>query len=62
MTHKVLETNSSFYVKKRTTEKVEFQEFSASINKTFIMAGRLRTRLPFYGVQLRSLKFISWDP
>ena len=50
MTHKVLETNSSFYVKKRTTEKVEFQEFSASINKTFIMAGRLRTRLPFYGV------------
>ena len=27
-----------------------FQEFSASINKTFILAGRLGDRLSFYGV------------
>ena len=27
-----------------------FQEFSASINKTFILAGRLDTKLSFYEV------------
>ena len=27
-----------------------FQEFSSSINKTFILAGRLGTRLSFYEV------------
>ena len=27
-----------------------FQEFSANINKTFILAGRLGTRLSFYEV------------
>ena len=27
-----------------------FQEFSASINKTFLLAGRLGTRLSFYEV------------
>ena len=29
MTHKVLETNSSFHVKKRTTERVEFLFFKS---------------------------------
>ena len=27
-----------------------FQEFSVSIDKIFILAGRLRLRLPFYGI------------
>ena len=52
MSHKIFETNSSFHVKKRTTGKASFffQEFSASINKNFILAGRLDTRLSFYEV------------
>ena len=52
-THKILATNSSFNMKERTTGKKiisVFEEVSASINKTFILAGRLNTRLLFYEV------------
>ena len=40
LTYKVFETNSSFHVKSGTRGKsliYVFQEFSASINKTFIL-------------------------
>ena len=37
-------------VHKRKSLVSVFQEFSASINKTFILAGRLGTRLSFYEV------------
>ena len=48
--HKILETNSSFYVKQCTTEKVQSlfqfsQEFFTSIDKIFILGGRLNTRI-----------------
>ena len=40
-----------------------FQEFSSSINKTFIFQGRLATTLSFYGIYTLSLYFsISWHP
>ena len=53
ITHKIFETNSSFHVQYRTTEKgliSVFQKFSATINKTFILAGTVGTRLCFYEV------------
>ena len=49
--YKIIETNSSFHVKCGTTGKVSvFQEFFASINKNFILVGRLGTRTSFYEV------------
>ena len=36
----------------------DFQEFFASINKSFILAGRLSTRLSFYEVETLSLNFL----
>ena len=40
-----------------------FEEFSSSINKTFIFAGGLGAGLSFYGVWAVSWYFlISWDP
>ena len=51
--HKIYETNSSFHVKYRTTRKsltAVFQEFFASIEKIFLLGGRLGTRLSFYEV------------
>ena len=48
VTHKTFETNSSFHLKGRRKEKAPFQTFSSSINKTFILVGRLGTRLSFY--------------
>ena len=53
ITHKIFETNSIFPVKERTVGKIlvsVFEEISASINKTVILAGRLHTRLSFYDV------------
>ena len=38
-----------------------FQEFFASVNKTFILAGRLDTRLSFYEVQTLSRYFMILD-
>ena len=51
-THKMFETNSSFHVKQRTTWKVcfqfsVFQEVSATIKTTFILAVILGARLSF---------------
>ena len=44
--HKIFERNSSFYVKYRTTGKVQFffQEIFTSIDKIFISEGGLNTR------------------
>ena len=40
-----------------------FQQFSASINKAFILAGGLAAGLSFYGVWAISwCSLISWDP
>ena len=53
ITHKILETNSKFSYEVEHNGKglvSVFQEFSAIINKTFILAGRLGTRLSFYEV------------
>ena len=49
--HKILENSSRFHVEEHATGSLisVFQEFSASINKKFILAGRLGTRLSFYG-------------
>ena len=49
ISHKISETNSSFHVKWEKFNSV-FQEFSSSINKTFILSGGLGTRLSFYEV------------
>ena len=53
MTQGVSKTNSSFHVTAYNRKSLIsiFQEFSSSINKTFILAGRLGTGLSFYGVQ-----------
>ena len=51
--HKVFETNSSFYVKKRLLRRSlisVFQEFFASVNKMFNLAWRRGTGLSFYEV------------
>ena len=51
ITHKIFETNSSFHLKWRENERSlisVFQEFSASVKKTFILAVRLGTRVSFY--------------
>ena len=53
ITHKIFETNCCFHVKWRASGKSlisVFQEFSTSINKTFILAGSPGTRLSFDGV------------
>ena len=42
---KIFETNSSFQVKWRTTGKIQFQEFFASIEKKIFFRLRLGTRL-----------------
>ena len=47
MIHKILECEIAHYGKSLVSV---FQEFFASINKIFILAGGLRTRLSFYGV------------
>ena len=50
ITHKIFETNSGFHLKCRATGKFQlsaFQEFSASINKTFMLVGRLGTMVSF---------------
>ena len=46
--HKILETNSNFYVKQAHYGKSSisiFQYFIANIDKVFILGGRLGTRL-----------------
>ena len=43
--HKKFEIDLSFDMKKYTVEKVYFQESFPSINKNFILARRLSTRL-----------------
>ena len=51
--HKVFETNSSFYMKLRTTGKVYnfcFSRVFDSFNKIFILARRLGTWLSFYEI------------
>ena len=45
--HKIFETNPNYYGKSLISV---FQKFFASINKTFILAGGLDTRLSFNGV------------
>ena len=50
ISRKIFETNSRYHVKERTACQSlipVFQEFLASINKMFILAGRLGTRLIF---------------
>ena len=50
--HKISGTNSSFRAEWRTAGKVSssiFRKFSSSINKAFILAGRLGAGLSFYG-------------
>ena len=53
ITHKMSETKSSFNVKSAQREQFNFyfSRFSCSINKSFILARRLSTRLSFYVVQ-----------
>ena len=46
--HKIFETNSSFNVKLREKLISVFQKFFAIIDKMFILAGGLGTRLSFY--------------
>ena len=56
--HEIFETNSSFHVKWYNTGNLilililisVFQEFFASIDKIFILAGRLGTELWFCGI------------
>ena len=50
--HKIFETSSSFHKIADNGKSLisVFQEFTATINKTFILAGRLGTRLSFYEV------------
>ena len=63
ITHKISETNSSFHMKQRTKGKSlisVFQDFSSSINKTFILARRLGTRLSFY--EFRHFSDVSYYP
>ena len=50
ITHKISETNSRFQVKAHSLKILISisQEFSSSINKTFIFAGRLGTGPSFY--------------
>ena len=48
--HKVSETNSSFHAHSRKGLMSSFQEFSSSIDKTFILAGGLGTRLSLFEV------------
>ena len=50
ITHKIIETNSSFRVHYVKNLVFVFQEFSANINKTFFLTWRLGTRVSFYGV------------
>ena len=50
ITHKVFETNSGGIAHYGKSLFSVLQEFFASINKTFILAGGLRTRLSFYQV------------
>ena len=52
ITHKISETNSRFQVKAHSLKILISisQEFSSSINKTFILARGLGTRLSFYEV------------
>ena len=53
ITHKIFKTNSSFFCEIAHYGKSfisVFEEFSASINKTFILAARLGTRLLFYEI------------
>ena len=54
ITRKIFKTNSSFHVKVHHGKSLisGFQEFSASIKKTFILEGRLGTRLSFYEVEI----------
>ena len=51
-THTISETNSSLHEKAHNEKNLIsfFQEFSASIVNTFILAGILDTRLTFYHV------------
>ena len=48
---KIFDTNSSFHVKYGKSSIYVFQEFFASINKTFILEGRLGARLLFYEIE-----------
>ena len=53
MAHKISEANSSFHVKYGYSGKSlisTFQEFSSSVGKTFVLAGRLGAGLSFYEV------------
>ena len=50
ITHKMFEINFCEIAHNGKSLISVFQEFSASINKTFILAGRLGTRLSFYEV------------
>ena len=52
ITHKISETDSGFHVKihYRKSLITVFLEIFASINKMLILAGRLGTKLSFYGV------------
>ena len=52
ITHKIFESTSGFHVKPHNGKSLssEFQEFSASINKTFILAVTLGTMLLFSDV------------
>ena len=50
--HKISETNSNFHYGKSLISV--FEEYFASFNKIFILAGRLGTRLSFYGIQTLS--------
>ena len=48
--HKIFETDSSFHAQYEKSLISVFQKISASINKIFILAGRLGTRLSSYEV------------
>ena len=54
ITHKIFQTNSNFIARKEKSLISVFQEFSANIKETFILAGRLGIRLSFYEVQTLS--------
>ena len=65
ITQKISETNSSFHVKVHNWKSLIsiFQEFSSSINETFILARRLGTGLCIYdALGVSSYFLISKDP
>ena len=56
--HKIFENDSSFHVHYEKSLISVFQKISASINKIFILAGRLGTRLSSYEVSKLSWYFL----